>query len=188
MALRSSSAFAGSAGAARAGSLAGALVVGFWPAALAGAIALLACSSSSDRPPQLGACVPTHGITCGNPSTAGGGGGPPPSEAGASDSGTEIEGEGGSCTGASEIFGTAASSCVTCVATNCCASATSCPNDPNCVSIAVCVTQTCLADDTSCLPTCEGASPTATATEYTAFQQCLGISCPGCPALAPGDL
>ncbi len=160
-------------------------LVRLWPAALAGALALAACSSSSDRPPQIGACVPTHGITCGGPTTAGGGSAP--GDAAVSDSGTEIVGEGGSCTGAAEIFGTAASSCVTCVETSCCGAA-SCPNDPNCVSIAVCVAQTCLANDTSCLPTCEGAAPTATASEYIAFQQCLGQSCPGCPALAPGDL
>ncbi len=186
MALLSSSAVTGSAGAARNGASLVGTLVRLWPGALAGAIALLACSSSSDRPPQLGACVPTHDIMCGSPTTAGGGG-TPASDAAASDSGTEIVGEGGSCTGATEIFGTAAPSCVSCVTASCCGAA-SCPNDPNCVSIAVCVTQTCLANNTSCLPTCEGAAPTATGTEYISFQQCVGENCPGCPALAPGDL
>ncbi len=101
-------------------------LVRLWPGALAGGIALLACSSSSDRPPQLGACVPTHGVACSTPTTAGGGS-PPSDAAAASDSGTEIVGEGGSCTGASEIFSAAAPSCVSCIAASCCANAASCP-------------------------------------------------------------
>lgn len=131
--------------------------------------------------------MPTHDVMCGGPVAAGGGGAPPSDASTATDSGVEI-GEGGSCTGANEIFASAAPSCVSCVAASCCATSASCPNNPNCVSIAVCVTMTCLANDTSCLPTCEGATPTATATEYIDFQQCVGANCPGCPALSPGDL
>jgi hypothetical protein len=47
---------------------------------------------------------------------------------------------------------------------------------------------TCLSNDQSCLLTCEGASPPGTINEYIMFQQCVGSNCPGCPALAGGNL
>jgi hypothetical protein len=96
--------------------------------------------------------------------------------------------EGGSCPGAMQIFSAAASSCATCAETNCCTSATSCPNDTACLQIAECVTTSCLQNDQSCLATCEAAAPTGSVTEYIDFQQCVGSNCPGCPSLAPGEL
>jgi hypothetical protein len=154
---------------------------------LAGALAaLMACSSSSSpNPPQLGTCVPKDGVPCG--ATTPGGGTSPPSDAGvapAPDTGVATAG----CPGATQIFNAAASSCATCVENNCCSSSTSCPNDPACLSVAVCVATSCLQNDQSCLVTCEGASPPGTITEYIDFQQCVGASCPGCPALGGGDL
>ncbi len=188
MALHTSSVALDRAGAGAASPGAGTLRR-LWPAALAGALALLACSSSSPNPPQLPGCVPTKDVSCGGP--VAGGGTTPPSDGGAVaiDSGTEV-GEGGTCAGATQIFPTAtsAASCATCVAANCCSSATSCPNDPSCVSLALCVTSQCLPNDQSCLPTCEAGAMTGTITEYIDFQQCVGQSCPGCPALGSGDL
>jgi hypothetical protein len=143
------------------------------------------CSSSSSKPPQLAGCEATNGIPCVAPVS--GGGSSPPADGGGefTDSGSAAT-EAGTCAGASQIFGVAAGSCAACVAMACCAGPTSCPNDPNCVSIAVCVNQTCLANDQSCVPTCEGASAPGTITEYIQFQQCVGVNCAGCPALAAG--
>jgi hypothetical protein len=87
----------------------------------------------------------------------------------------------GSCPGATQIFNATASSCATCVQDNCCAGPTSCPNDPACLSVAVCVATTCLQNDQSCLATCQGAAAPGTVTEYIKFQQCIGLSCLGCP-------
>ena len=121
---------------------------------------LVACSSSSgpNPPQQSAACSPVNGVACtsgvsgGSPSHLGDGGG------GASDSGSGISAEGGSCPAASEIFSaatmsTSPASCVSCVEANCCQSATSCPNDPACLAVATCVVTQCLANDSSCLPT-----------------------------------
>ena len=157
--------------------------------ALAGALgALLACSSNSpsSNPPVLGACAPVDGVMCGNP--VAGGGASPPSDGGVFDSGVVFVTEAGTCTGANQIFTTPGSSCANCIATACCFGPTSCPNDPACISVAACIATSCLANDQSCLATCQSAAPTGTLAEFTAFQQCTGTNCPGCPLSAAADL
>lgn len=162
-----------------------ALVAGF--ASLSAACAIAGCSSN-ERPSELGACESTTGLPCASPVSVGrsapqGDGGQPSIGAGAT-----VVAEAGACPGASQIFGATnaivSTTCVTCVAANCCESAASCPNDPVCLSIATCVVTQCLANDVSCLPTCEGAAPTGAVTEYIDFQQCVGQSCPGCPLVS----
>jgi hypothetical protein len=151
------------------------------PAALATLVAvagLLACSSSSPRPPEPGTCVPTAHTPCSVSPAVGGGSSTGTGDAGVGE--TVPTGEGGSCAGASAIY-SASVSCASCVAASCCSTGTSCPNDPSCTTIAVCVVTSCLPNDPSCLPTCEAASATNTITEYVDFEQCVGSNCPGCP-------
>jgi hypothetical protein len=159
-------------------------------AAAAAAIPLLlvapACSSSSTpHPPETGGCTATPTMPCAAQIGTGGGSSPPADAGEATDTGSTVPGE-GSCAGASAIYNSS-QSCAACVATNCCGNG-SCPSDPSCTQIATCVVSSCLPNDPSCLPTCEAASATGTITEYVAFEQCVGASCPGCPNGATNDL
>jgi hypothetical protein len=91
-----------------------------------------ACSSSSTpNPPMIGSCTEKNGVPC---TTGAVGGGPAPEGDGgpAEDATSTVLGDASSCTGATQIFGTAPAACIACIATSCCLNPTSCPNDTSC--------------------------------------------------------
>jgi hypothetical protein len=148
-----------------------------------------ACSSSSTpNPPMIGSCTEKNGVPC--TSGAVGGGPAPEADGGSAEDATSTAlGDASSCTGATQIFGTAPAACITCIATSCCLNPTSCPNDTSCAPVALCVLN-CLPTDPSCVQGCEAQASQATITAFNDLASCSASTCPNCPTLqtASGDL
>ena len=158
------------------------------------AFGVLACSSSSQpHPPDLGACIPTAGKSCGSPTVAGGGSSPQgDGEANSVDGGSPPVGEGGSCGVAHTSLLNSTAACSTCVTAgagssagfDCCAADTACATD--CVQVISCVQANCQIGDGTCVSMCELATPTGVQA-YNDFARCLGSNCsPQCPMLTLG--
>jgi hypothetical protein len=152
---------------------------------------VLACSSSSQHPPELGRCVPTPTVPCSSPSSPGGGSSPEGEGGvtGAGDSGPVSLRDGASCGLADTSLVNGTQGCAACIVAgtgsavglDCCTADSSCSTD--CVQIVSCVQANCQLGDGACVATCELASPNGVQA-YNDFASCLRSNCsPQCPTL-----
>jgi hypothetical protein len=146
-------------------------------------LAVLACSSNSARPPELGDCVKTTDAACPTPDP-GLGSGVGPGDGGTSDTGTVDEGVSG-CGTAQNAIVTQNLSCVPCIegtdgtSIGCCGADLACSAQTDCITLLECMVG---CSGVGCA-TCENNAP-AGVQAYNDLAQCISQNCsPQCPAL-----
>lgn len=154
-------------------------------------LSVAACSSNSDRPPELGNCVKVGDAACTTPDPGGGGGaGPTGGDSGVGDTGTTVSG----CGTAQTYLLSQNTSCVPCVegeaeagGDGCCEADIVCSGQTACIDLLQCMVA-CPAGDTTCQNTCESTNPTGV-NAYNDFAACVTQNCtPECPTLPTGGV
>lgn len=141
-------------------------------------MAVLACSSSSTLPPELGNCTPVGDAACSLPVNNSSGAGP--SDGGSGSDGVAV---GDAVTGCgATLVTTQNTTCIPCIEATCCLDNAACSASAACTTLAQC-TQACTSTDQTCISNCFASVTPAAQTAYDDLSTCLSSQCTGCPNL-----